>query len=369
MGSDSDRPRRSSRVRLAGVVLGLCVVGALVAAVRFWSPPTGPGGVGSRVNPSPVVEVVPPIFEVGTVLQAQTVQGIFELVNRSSNELRIVGMRSGCGCVSLSTGLVGRVLRPQERCAIEVAYASGSGAGPFMHFVEVLLDGGGTRYRAEGLLRGEVRPDYIYGPMAVDFGTLYPGQAAVRQVVFRPYALEQLELSLRRLPAEPFAVELVKQQLSNVISISFRAPAERRSRTFSDTLWVETSSPRVPQVQIPVRARVVAEVEVVPSLLVLPGTPPAGESHFTVLTKDPARVRQVVLQSGQGLVTAAARPAGPEGLDAWAVRRRFWVSNVVLAAATQMVLELELQHGAGRPEARSVSVPVIRLRSDEGEHR
>src|SRR2546425_6082409 len=122
-----------SRETVLGFVVGLSLVALLFAISRI--------GAGNRhtktsANRNSVVvqkQVVffdPPAFDFGAVLQQQTIHHLFKLVNNSTNEMRIVGLRSSCSCTVLDDKLVRRSVAPRDSLMIPVEFRSTTYEGP-----------------------------------------------------------------------------------------------------------------------------------------------------------------------------------------------------------------------------------------------
>ena len=175
---------KNDKVYVLRLKLGIAVIGFLAllvfAVARFKT-----SGSADNISKQ-LVGFDPPFFYFGTALQAQTIPHDFRLVNRSTNELRIVAMKSSCSCTMVADEVLGRVLRPNEECMIPVTFETGSRHGHSDSTIDVILEASGLRYIAKAMLSGEVTADFAYTPRAVDFGTLRPGETATQEVFLKP---------------------------------------------------------------------------------------------------------------------------------------------------------------------------------------
>ena len=301
---------------------------------------------------APAVGFEPPGFDYGTVTQATNVNHTFQLVNRTTNRLRLVALRTSCDCTVVSTSLLGRVLAPNESVPIPVSFQTGPRRGPIVSTLDAVLQGEGGRYLAQAWLSGEVWPDYSFEPRAVDFGDVRPGTITDRVVVFKPEALQDFGLLPTQWSMGPFQVMVQPRQ----VIITFQAPDVDHGEIDTRTLQVRTSSQRAPTVTIPVSARVVPEVVVSPSLIVLTPDLLSQTTRFTLESEKPARLRAVLLDHGEAVpLRDAALP------PAWEHRHTIEVKNAWLADAQQITFLLEVRSATGRIEARSVAAHIQRL--------
>lgn len=244
---------------------------------------------------APAVGFDPPAFDYGTVVQATNVSHTFQLVNRTTNQLRLVALKASCDCTVVSTSLLGQVLAPNESVPVPVSFQTGPRVGPIVSTIDVVLQGERVRYLAQAWLSGTVWPDYSFEPKAADFGEVRPGETCNRVVVFRPEALKDFALIPKQASEGPFQIVV----RPTTVSITFRAPPAEHRETHTRTLEVRTSSKRVPSVTIPVSARVVPEVDVSPRLIVLAPSLLSQTSRFTLESERPARIRAVLLDGGE----------------------------------------------------------------------
>lgn len=349
--SPSDSPRqRGGRIveQLVGILLGSLFLALLLILVpsshRAKSPKT------QAVVPA--VGFDPREFNYGTVTQATNVNHTFQLVNRTTNRLRLVALRTSCDCTVVSTSLLGRVLAPNESIPIPVSFQTGPRRGPIVSTIDAVLQGEGGRYLAQARLSGEVWPDYSFEPRAVDFGDVWPGTITDRVVVFKPEALQDFGLLPTQWSMGPFQVMVQPRQ----VVITFQAPDVDHEEIYTRTLQVRTSSQRVPTATIPVSARVVPEVGVSPSLIVLTPDLLLQTTRFTLESEKPARPRMVLLDKGGAIpVRDIILPS------TWEHRHTIEVKNAWLADAQQITFLLDVRSTTGRVEARSVVAHIQRL--------
>ncbi|HEY0551723.1 MAG TPA: DUF1573 domain-containing protein [Verrucomicrobiae bacterium] len=304
----------------------------------------------------------PPVWNLGTLQQAETLRCDFQLINRGTNDLRIVGIKSGCDCTVAEKDMTGLVVPARGQIIFPVKYSSGARDGEVRPFMDILLEAKGNRYQARAELKGTIVADVAVHPIHVDFGVLRPGERTNRVVHIR-LGTNGTDVTLAR-PPDAFKVTLVTNtpdgagQRSADLMVRFEAPQSDATTIFGETILLRTTSPRVPQARFSVSASVVPTVEVRPTMLILREGDPSGESRITIRTVEPSRIARLNVVTDQGSKEVTALP--PEKDSGWEeglehVRR---VSNSLLVRARRLDFELEVRNGADKKEARSASVQI-----------
>lgn len=350
--------------RLLGWLVGTGIVAALLFTVIMADRKASHRR--SAVGDPVVVGFDPPVFDFGTIPQAQLVQHAFRLVNRGTNDLSITLVKVSCDCTVVATNFVGRNLRIGEELLVPVTFDSGQREGRTESRVLFLLDYPGGRRQTVATLRGLVHPEFFVGRPALDFGVLYPGQSATQTTVLRPERLSEPPLAQTQMNFGAFRVHVTHQTDSREkktnaeVTVVFSAPPLRQRELFSSPLRLDTLSPRVPKVEIALKAQVVPEVEIIPDVLVLAPNDAQGQSRFTVRSLEPSRIVRAVNKSAQG-VKVVQLNRNDEGDRDWDIAHHFLIPNSSLADAASIDVELEIRRGAGEPEARVASAEIKRL--------
>lgn len=343
--------------RLAGIVAGAGFLALLLTLAVQWQRAATSRPSQAQAKP-PAVGFDPPAHDYGTVVQATNVSYTFQLFNRTTNQLKLVALKSSCDCTVVSTSLLGQLLKPNESVPVPVSFKTGPRVGPIVSTLEVVLQGERGQYLAMAQLSGTIWPDYSFEPRAVDFGEVRPGVITNSVVAFKPVALKEFALIPRQSSEGPFQVAVHPKELA----IAFHAPTVGHRETLARTLVVETTSRRVPSVTIPVSATVVPEVSVSPGLIVLAPGLLSQTSRFTLESEWPARLRGVMLDGGG--VMPREEPVLPAD---WRRSHAVEVKNAWLAGAPQIIFQLDVQTAGGRTEARSLAVQIKRLKKSPTE--
>ena len=338
-------------------VLAIAVVGAMII-LRKPAPPR----IATRpdISPAPVV-FDPAAVDFGTLLQAITTNRTLKLVNRTTNEMKLVAMRSGCSCTLLSTNLLGAVISANATLDFPVAFETGTREGHAQTSVDVVLLSGKRTFHAQAVLHGTVFPDFAVEPPNLDFGRISPGDTVVKWILFQPKAVDTLSLTCTQTVSGPFTFSTQKLSAGEnldgmwTIEIKFTAPSTTRTVIYAHNLPVETSSKRVPLVTIPLRAEVKPLVEVRPEVLVMTESSISDESLITVSSKEPSKFLQAV---GAATGNAAKLPVVREGESDWALEHRLRIENGNLVNLDRFNVQLQVRLPDGKLETKTAAVEV-----------
>jgi hypothetical protein len=246
--------------------------------------------------------------------------------------------------------MLGMLLQPNESLSIPLLFASGDRSGPITTTLDVTLEGNGMKYVTQASMNCEVLSDYSFTPKAFDFGVIRPDELSSKSINFRPVALEKIELVATQTWLGPFEVRIRDQ----TVEVTFHAPKIEHREIFTRSLRVLTSSKRVPEVSIPINARVIPDIEVSPSILVLTDNSFSDESRLTLLTEQPSRIKRIVTNPGENKLDTAKTP----GEAYWIKNHDVRINNSMLTGMERIDIELEVRESGGRIEARSASVSV-----------
>ena len=346
------------RESILGVLVGACIVvaGALLMP-GFHSPKNAQAGIEVAVFD-------PPSFNFGTVLQLVTLNHDFKLLNRTTNEIRVIGTRSSCQCTVIGN-ISEKTISPKGFLVVPVAFETGLNHGAGGAKLEVFLESRGVRFHTQAIVKAYVEPEFEFDPRVLDFGTMKASQSITKTITIVPR--KEGNLTLKR----PESTEMLKVLLrtntpvssSKVfdMQVTLCAPAVKCSQVINGEIHVETSSIRTPRISIPVSAVIRPELEIAPEIVVLPRGGTLGESRFTIRTLQPSRaVRALVTKSGMSKeAPAAVDTNSPE--EPFATAHVCRIDNSLLWGAERIDFELVVRNGAGRQEARTVSIQVKRL--------
>jgi hypothetical protein len=297
------------------------------------------------------------------VFQASTINPTFKLVNKSTNELIISEIRTGCSCTVVSNEYVGKTILPNQSIVIPVSFYSGSRSGINRTVIETFLESGTNRYLASAILRVNVIEEYVYNPRAIDFREVYPGQSVTQTVRFIPKALDDLVLTQYNSRIGPFEIfvknpEKGGKKISEVI-IVFHSPQTKRSEYFSENIRIATSSKRMPVIEIPVCAKTVPENDVVPQMLIFPATPITGESRLTIRTRSPSKIVRLVSKRDNN--SKEIQPFIIDETNEFSTSHILLVTNKDIADAQQLDIQLRIMRNQQKIENENIFIEVKNL--------
>jgi hypothetical protein len=358
-----DKKTKAEPEGIVGWIIGVGIVTVLILVIAVAD--RNQNIVPQGKNPM-LVGFDPPLFEFGTIRQANLIEHKFRLVNRTTNDASISLIKVSCDCTVVATNFVGQVLRSGEELVVPVIYQSGTREGYAESTVLFVLDSPDGRFKTEAKLRGRIEAEFFVERSALDFGVLSPGQSATQTTLLQPGKLSGPPLATTQMNVGPFHVLVshqvnVKQTSTNAaVTVTFFAPRLTQRQQFSRSLKLETLSERVPDVEFALKALVIPDVEITPELLVLPPGDSLGESRFTVRTSLPSRIIRALSRSAEQTGVIGAARSGDEDSE-WEVVHHFLVANSALADATQLDVELEIRRNAGGIEARFASAQIKSL--------
>lgn len=356
-------------IRFAGCIF--IIAGLLVMAL--WGK--------SHIKTLNVVEIAainPPIFDFGTVLQAQTISHSFALVNQSDRELCVVAIKPSCTCTVVRDEALGKTIPPGGHLTIPVDFAVGERQGSVSSFVSIFVAATNAMknlYEVQAHMQGNALPEFTIEPDAINFGSLKPGEQVSKTVAFMPGNAKNLEISDPVSTVKEFQVSLQKPPPNQshspwIAVITFRTPTNTiRQETLSDVMQFKTSSERVPKASLYVVARIIPDMEIIPDMIIVPssGLSEGGQTELTVRTSEPSRVMHLTMkdqnasldiQSSNNLATS----------DIWNKIHHLKIPNALLTQAIGVGVELEVHDGADRIEARSAFVPIKSLYLPKGKN-
>jgi hypothetical protein len=298
-------------------------------------------------------------FDFGTALQNEKIRHQFRLLNESSNEVVVAGLRTTCSCTVTESNLVGTEIAPQSSIFVPATYDTGNRDGDVSSSVLVLVISKGSRYELEATIRGSIFSDFTIDPSFVDFGKVKPGEIVTRTISFRPKAIKSVIIHKPAATNDFFTVSLNHETNSTQAVIEFHAPPIPREQTFSDLLQFPTSSERVPVAKVYVRGEVVPNIEITPDLVIFTQGKVPENLEFSLHTTHPSRLIDVIAKDSKTKLEFAT----DNTLNAFQLEQSVKLSNVsgAVGNARQIQFELEVQDGTNKVETQFVSVPIKSL--------
>jgi hypothetical protein len=310
-----------------------------------------------------------PIFDFGTIPQAKTINHTFRLINHGTNEMSVIMVKVSCTCTLVASNLTEKILPAKGELLVPITYNSGEREGQTESSVNLLLLNGQNRItEVKATIRGRVDPEFSPSKILMDFGVLFPGQSVTQTVVIRPHKMNIPPLLEGQTHFGPFVVNVHYQvdnsgaKSNSIVTVVFAAPPLMHHQDFSKSFDLATSSKLVPKITTNIKAEIKPEVEITPGLLVINQSDVTEESNFLLQSRQPSRVVRIYSKSltNRGDMQINYRMRDSDG-SGWNLAHRFQISNLELADATQINVELLIQRDAGAEEARLVSAEIKSL--------
>jgi hypothetical protein len=193
----------------------------------------------------------------------------FKITNIYAVRMEITSVKSGCGCVTATVAK--RVLESRESTDIEVSMDARRFKGPKTVGIRVSV---GPEFISSGELKvsANSRPDIVFNPGEVNFGTVVRGQSAA-QTIDVEYAgslpWQVSEVVSRDMPLEVSFKELYRRpgQVGYQVRVALKPDAA--IGPLKGDVFLKTNDPASPLVAILVEANIQSALTVSPATLSL----------------------------------------------------------------------------------------------------
>ena len=319
----------------------------LLAALAAASLPAAESAVVRIGRRTEVVSAPKGGVDLGRIDQHRVVDCSFAVTNGNWRPRRVLGVKGNCACLDLA--VEPRTLACGEACPVKVLFNPAGMEGPVEKLVTVRLEGGDVEYpiRADVRLRLGLHPsDAQFGVVASQDG----GRARV--CTLAGFAAEGVRLALVPPANSFFDVRLV--ETNGVLAVVAALPAGPLAPgLFAETWRVRTGDPEIPEVALPVGARVAGGLRVSPRTLAVPREGPPCVRTL-LLRPDDAKGAFAVLSAETkprrwADVEVLRRPLG-----GWLVR----LSGIDPAAVRQFSKKPYLEVKTDWPGLETLAVPL-----------
>jgi len=250
--------------RLAPLAVAVTValgIAALLTRSTLWQ----------RADVDSGVVLEPSYLSLDDVGQGESIVRILTLRNDLQEDVRIVGVKSSCNCMTLSTELVGKVLPPRGETVVPVEFRTGTSDGPISGTVTVyyLPRGVGLISRCGAIIAATVSPDYRLHPPSVDFGTVTGPTDPARTIRLHPMRDPDVQIVDVQCSHREFVIERNPATGDpRAISVRFVPRGDTTTRAYTGFIAVKTTSTRAPIAHIPVQGYYAPLVQASPPALV-----------------------------------------------------------------------------------------------------
>ena len=276
--------------------LGLIIRWAVLVAMCGFVPQTGWSQQTWARKMFKVTE-----HDFGTVARGAKSEFHFEIENLYEETVHIAGVRTSCGCTSVS--LTKDTLKTWEKGSVVATFNTQSFLGHRNATITVTID---KPFYAEVQLnvQGYIRSDVVFAPGAVEFGAVDAGSNPKRKVVVSYAGRSDWEIVDVRSSNNNFEVELSELTRGNG-KVSYEMTVFLKPETpegfIQDQLVIVTNDPRSSTVPLPVEGRVVSALTVSPGSLFMGVLEPdkTVTKQLVVKGREPFRITNVECQDSR----------------------------------------------------------------------
>lgn len=236
----------------------------LAATFAAWGAAVDSGAGEAPAGPRGLV-CEQPVFEFGDSTPDQVITHTFVLRNAGADAVRILSVRSGCGCTTttLSTNQVAPSQSAELLTHLDLKGRKGVQRKPI--YVETDAPAGAS-LRLE--MAGMVHPAIDLRPDGVHFGTLARDGVAERDVQMVARSNVTFHVKAVRSSSPGFSADAAAGD-GKTCKVTIRSLGPRSAGTRYATVQVETDLPEMPLVSIPVTVFVASDIVAAPAVLVL----------------------------------------------------------------------------------------------------
>ncbi len=267
-------PELRRRIGIAAVALLL-----LSALVLAFGGLVAPARLGKSEADTPLL-CREPVWDVGTVSQVkpQHLSHAYRLENRTDSPVRILDVKSSCGCVVADN--YPREIGPRGAAELPVKAEVAGIPGPFhKHVVVIVATSPPTKLTLDVRATIASSPALWFLPLAADFGTVRPGEVRTRTLRIERYDGSPVKL-VRAVPqTDCIKVQAVTQgdAAGSIVDLKLALDGSSLKEGNLDS-WVvvETEHKGYPAVNIPVLARLGADPPGLVGSVFVDRLPPGG---------------------------------------------------------------------------------------------
>lgn len=258
------------------------------------------------------------VLDFGDSSQSETLSTRLNLINHSESQIIISKVRLSCGCTTTQKDLVGKILGAGESIKVPVELETGEATGYLLSSIAVVGTsqlGNREDVVASCVVRTRVVPDYMVSPKALDFGVQVPMEKGSRELTFTPMNLESSKIVAAKSTDSVFRAELFNDGNEQKVRVVFTAPSTSESQKLkhSGFIHLDTNSKRIPQIEIPVSARVQIPVQAIPGKLVITSNN-QNKSSFVLRPIEGKRCDVVRLKTSSPEIVAETEKVNSESI-------------------------------------------------------
>jgi Protein of unknown function (DUF1573) len=304
----------------------------------------------------------------GVCRQGDIVHHDFLLINSGDVRIKIVELRSSCGCLVVDDEMGSAVISAGEKLRLPIRYSIGKAQDKVSG---TILVGYRIDENPEDLpqvfyltlrVRASVDPDFYISPREVDFGVIDGLRTPRVSRIVRILPGVAADIRIHDITSSNSSVhaEILPEKGSDgalEIRVDFDTSQLLCSRQFESQLVLSTNSGRTPKSVIAIHAKYEAPAEVSPDVIVI-GSDEPGEviRQVRIRTSCPSRIGSAKCSIVDCIQTKTS--GGPPAREH---KVELFVKPCTQPLDCQLRLTIELFPGNDQRERRVLSIPIHRL--------
>ncbi len=238
----------------------------------------------------------------GTVARGADTVHRFEITNKYKEDIRLLGVRSSCGCTTPS--LENQDLKTWEKGYVIAKFNTRTFTGIHSATLTVDIEVRSDTlppYRGQVQLRvhGNIRGDIVFEPGAIVFGEVDQGQGLEKKVSVSYSGRSGWRIEDVRSASDSLEVELTERQRSGgrvVYDLMARLKEGAAPGLVKEQLVIVTNDSNNPRVPLDVEARVIPEISVAPANLVFGKVLKGEEANKRMIVRGKTPFRVIAIE-------------------------------------------------------------------------
>jgi hypothetical protein len=252
-------------------------------------------------------------YDFGTVARGSQLRHAFPLVNRTSEEIRIVDWRTKCGCTNVRVGA--KVVPPGTQTTIEATIDTTKFLGYKPSGLTLIFDRPAF-VEVDLNLTCFIRGDIVMNPGQIDFGIVRRSDKMPPATLVLTYAGGRSDWDVTKMKTQSSKLKAELREISRTadgqINYSLTATLQPGVPTgyFKDEITLVTTDQNSPTIPISVVANIQSAVAVTPSIINFGGLRPGQSVSMTVLVRAAQPFKITKLTPSQEALKPAESEAG-----------------------------------------------------------
>lgn len=196
-------------------------------------------------------------FDFGEVTRGQKVKTRFKFTVTGTSPLTINAVHAACGCTAVETNK-NREYLPGESGVIDVTLDTTDFNGAMHKNVTVMTNAAGMSDYSINL-HATIKEEFTIDPPLLDFGDVLAKEGSVR--IFTVKAAKGFPLEVQKFKFNEKNLDVTYQVDAQIFTVNVKLKPDLPPGFLKETIFIKTNSKHLPEVQVPVRANIVGNIE------------------------------------------------------------------------------------------------------------